>query len=155
MKRLPLIALAASSLAVGTAHAGIVDDFREASKISNWCKRARAETDDARGKLDTALKDIDAQIAALEQKVSDWKTKLAAEKSAIADRIYNGNQCLSYRTDVEALFADAKRNVRAETLPEIQEFIPILVAKYEAGEPNHAEEIRKVKDAIARCSGMR
>ena len=120
-----------------------------ASKISN------AKDDSERRDLEDKKKAKENEIYELGKKVEGWESKLSSEKTAINDRIYNGEYCVGYRKDVAKAFADAKSSAQSESDPEIKPYAEKLIAKWTAGEPGHATAIRNYQQAVENCKSMK
>lgn len=56
---------------------------------------------------------------------------------------------------MKTIFSDARSEVKRESAPELQEYIPQLVSKYEAGESGHQKAIDNTNTAIQTCKSMR
>jgi predicted nucleic acid-binding Zn-ribbon protein len=133
--------------------AKVADLKRERDELGS--KIGNAKDDSDRKDLEGKKKEKEDQIYDLEQKISNWERTLSDEKNDIANRIYNGEQCLGYREEVARVFYDAKQNAKRESDPAIKSYADKLVGYWESEESGHATTIRTYKEAIEKCKSMR
>jgi cell division septum initiation protein DivIVA len=128
--------------------------------VKKWChdyKSYREEVEkliqnieDNKRKLEEAKsRNNRSVIPALEKKITDDRDKITEYKKPAAQKLHRATECLAARERVERVFKEAKRSVEAagKDDPELAPYATIIVAKYDAGFPGHAQAIANVKTA--------
>ena len=98
---------------------------------------------------------LDAGVHEIGKKVENWEGQFSSERSALYDRISNGERCVGFREEVAKAFSDAKSNARSESDSEIKAYAERLISKWESQEPGHATAIRNYKEAVEKCKRMK
>lgn len=144
--------------------AGLVNKIENVKRKISDLKRERDELSSRLGsaKEDSERRDIEGKrkekedlIYELERKVDGWESQLSHEKSAVSDRIYNGERCVSYREEVAKIFAEAKSRARSESDPEIKPYAERIIAHWESEESGHDTAIRRYREVVEKCEQMR
>lgn len=113
----------------------IADLKRERDELSS--KVSNAKEDSERRDLEDKKKAKETEVYELEKKVENWESQYSSEKTAINDRIYNGERCAGFREEVAKVFYDAKSSAKSESNAEVKPHAERLISEWEAKEPGH------------------
>lgn len=131
----------------------LADLKRERDELSS--KINNAKDDNERRDLEDKKKAKESEIYEIGKKVENWEGQFSSERSALYDRISNGERCVGFREEVAKAFSDAKSNARSESDSEIKAYAERLISKWESQEPGHATAIRNYKEAVEKCKRMK
>lgn len=108
-------------------------------------KEAKQNLSDARSRNnETGARD-------LEQKMKDLDAKLIVYRNSAAENVHGCFDCLEARERVQRMFSDMSERIKRETAPEIQQYIPVLLAKFETGRKAHIQPMQIVTEAANNC----
>jgi hypothetical protein len=112
---------------------------KDGSVAENWAasERARAKVDDD-----------DRKIAGIKAELSDVVDEL---KKLLGERRANGDACRRARAAVHDFFVTAARQAASETDADVKPFAAQLIARWEAGDKQHATENANLDTSIRNC----